>query len=109
MQWRALSSERCWAIGVLAIMGLHSMVEFPLWHADFLGAFALLFGLASPAFAAVEASRLRRGGFLIVFVSGWLTGRSNLSDYPEFEAGGLNLEETGKRGETFDWRGVKKP
>ena len=107
MPWRALTSERCWAIGVLAIMGLHSMVEFPLWHADFLGAFALLFGLASPAFAAVDLSRLRRGFFLIVLVSGCLTARSIWSDYREFEEWYLNLEARGKRGEPFDGRDFK--
>jgi hypothetical protein len=105
--WRRLSSERCWAIGVLAIMGLHSMVEFPLWHADFLGAFALLFGLVSPAFAAVDLNRLRRGFFLIVLVSGCLTARSIWSDYREFEEWYLNLEARGKRGEAFDARDFK--
>jgi len=105
--WRRLTSERCWAIGVLAIMGLHSMVEFPLWHADFLGAFALLFGLVSPAFAAVDLNRLRRGFFLIVLVSGCLTARSIWSDYREFEEWYLNLEARGKRGEPFGARDFK--
>src|SRR6266705_766658 len=105
--WLRLAPVRCWALGVLAIMGLHSMVEFPLWHANFLGAFALLFGLASPAFAAVDLSRLRRGFFLIVLVSGCLTARSIWSDYREFAEWYLNLEARGKRGEPFDGRDFK--
>ncbi len=104
MGWRHLTPARCWALGVLAIMGLHSMLEFPLWHADFLGVFALLFGLASPAFAAIDLNRLRRGFFLIVLVSGGLTARGVWSDYREFEEWYLKLEAKGKRGEPFDGR-----
>ncbi|TMG92351.1 MAG: hypothetical protein E6H72_07120 [Betaproteobacteria bacterium] len=104
MGWRHLTPVRCWALGVLAIMGLHSMLEFPLWHADFLGVFALLFGLVSPAFAAIDLNRVRRGFFLIVLVSGGLTARGVWSDYREFEQWYLKLEAKGKRGDPFDGR-----
>jgi len=104
MGWRHLTPARCWALGVLAIMGLHSMLEFPLWHADFLGVFALLFGLVSPAFAAIDLNRVRRGFFLIVLVSGALTARGVWSDYREFEEWYLKLEAKGKRGDPFDGR-----
>src|SRR5437899_9814217 len=57
-------------IGVLAVVGLHSMVEFPLWHANFLGMFALLFGAASPGGASVAPTRLRRGLVLVVVLAG---------------------------------------
>jgi O-antigen ligase len=99
MPWRHLTPARSWAVGVLAIMGLHSMVEFPLWHANFLGVFALLFGLVSPALAAVNLNRLRRGVFLIVLVAGGWTARGVWSDYREFEDWYLKLEARGKRGE----------
>ena len=104
MGWRPLTPARCWALGVLAIIGLHSMLEFPLWHADFLGVFALLFGLVSPAFAAIDLNRVRRGFFLIVLVSGGLTARGVWSDYREFEEWYLKLEAKGKRGDPFDGR-----
>jgi len=102
MPWRHLSPARCWAIGVLAIMGLHSMVEFPLWHANFLGIFALLFGTTSPAFAALELNRLRRALFLTVVVVGGLAARNVWSDYRAFEAWFLKLEARGKRGGPYD-------
>src|SRR5256885_12257618 len=66
MPWRSLTPERCWLIGVLAVIGLHSMVEFPLWHANFLGMFALLFGAASPGGVSIAPTRLRRGLLLLV-------------------------------------------
>src|SRR5882672_2828077 len=100
--WRHLSPARCWALGVLAIMGLHSMVEFPLWHANFLGIFALLFGTTSPAFAALELNRLRRALFLMVVVVGGVAARSVWSDYRAFEAWFLKVEARAKRGGLSD-------
>jgi len=102
MPWRHLSPARCWALGVLAIMGLHSMVEFPLWHANFLGIFALLFGTVSPAFAALELNRLRRALFLMVVVAGGVAARSVWSDYRAFEAWFLKVEARAKRGGLSD-------
>jgi O-antigen ligase len=37
--------ERWWIVAAVGIMLLHSMVEYPLWYAHFLGPFALLLGL----------------------------------------------------------------
>lgn len=102
MPWRNLDPERCWAIGVLAVIGLHSMVEFPLWHANFLGVFALLFGVASPGGAAVEPTRLRRGLVLVVVLAGILTARSVWSDYRAFERWYLEVEAKSSRGEIPD-------
>ncbi len=97
--WRNLHPERCWAIGVLAIVGLHSMVEFPLWHANFLGMFALLFGIASPGGVVVEPTRLRRGLVLAVVLAGILTARGVWSDYRAFERWYLAIEAKSARGE----------
>src|SRR5260221_785250 len=98
MPWRNLSPARCWAGGVLAIIGLHSMVEFPLWHANFLGIFALLFGTTSPGFVALELNRLRRALFLVVVVAGGVAARGVGSDYRAFEAWFLKMEARAKRG-----------
>ena len=100
--WRSVTPERCWALGVLSVIGFHSMVEFPLWHANFLGAFALLFGLASPAGVSVEPTRLRRGLVLVVVLAGCLTAGSVLSDYRAFERWYFALEAKEARGETPD-------
>ncbi len=97
--WRNLHPERCWAIGVLAVVGLHSMVEFPLWHANFLGMFALLFGIASPGGVVVEPTRLRRGLVLVLVLAGILTARGVWSDYRSFERWYLALEAKSARGE----------
>jgi O-antigen ligase len=96
--WRRLSPERCWALGVLGVVGLHSMLEFPLWHANFLGVFALLFGLLSPPFATLAMSRLRRGVFFAVLVAACFTARGAWVDYRAFEAWYMRLEAEGARG-----------
>ncbi len=100
MPWRSLTPERCWMIGVLAVIGLHSMVEFPLWHANFLGMFALLFGAASSGGASVAPTRLRRGLLLVVVLAGGLTARGVWSDYRSFERWYLAVETKVARGET---------
>jgi len=100
--WRDLTPARCWALGVVAVIGLHSMVEFPLWHANFLGVFALLVGLLSPTPAAFPMNRLRRGAFAIVLVAAFLTARSVWSDYRAFEDWYLGLEARGARGGILD-------
>src|SRR5207249_3587825 len=100
MPWRSLTPDRCWMIGVLAVIGLHSMVEFPLWHANFLGMFALLFGAASPGGAAVAPTRLRRALVLVVVLAGGLTARGVWSDYVSFESWYLAVETKLARGGT---------
>jgi O-antigen ligase len=97
--WRALSPERCWAIGVLAVIGVHSMLEFPLWHASFLGVFALLFGAASPASTAIEPTRLRRSVLAVIVLAGGLAALGAWSDHRALERWYLALEEKGARGE----------
>jgi len=97
--WRKLTPERCWAIGVLAVIGLHSMVEFPLWHANFLGVSALLLGAASPERAGIELSRLRRGLLLLVAAAAASSAWSVWSDYRGFERWYQAVEAKGARSE----------
>jgi hypothetical protein len=39
-----LEPNRWWLLGMLAVIGGHSLLEYPLWYAYFLGPFALLLG-----------------------------------------------------------------
>ena len=41
---RAAPAEVAWAAAVLAILGLHSLIEYPLWHTYFLGLLAIVAG-----------------------------------------------------------------
>jgi O-antigen ligase len=100
--WRALSPERCWALGVLGVVGLHSMVEFPLWHANFLGLFALLLGVCSPVSIFLQPTPARRALLLMVVVAGSIAAVKIWADYRAFESWYLNLEAKTARGGKAD-------
>lgn len=40
----AFQLEQWWMIAILSILGIHSMLEYPLWYSFFLGIFAFLMG-----------------------------------------------------------------
>jgi O-antigen ligase len=68
---------------VLGVIGIHAMLEYPLWYAYFLGIAALLMGLADPQdFPA--GSSLRRAIVLIAGV-GLLLATSLAWDYSKIE------------------------
>ena len=74
-----------WLFALVAVLGLHSLLEYPLWYAYFLGVAALLLGIAP---TAVFAPRLARMGRLITLAMVAI-GAFNLTtlwaDYREFE------------------------
>lgn len=43
-KWRELNLDSWWLITLLAVLGIHSMLEYPLWYAYFLGIAAILLG-----------------------------------------------------------------
>jgi len=64
-----------WLWATLGVLGIHSLLEYPLWYAYFLGIGALLLGLCpSPALAP----RLARFGRLVA-ASAVLAGTANLA------------------------------
>jgi Virulence factor membrane-bound polymerase, C-terminal/Protein glycosylation ligase/O-Antigen ligase len=48
--WRERDAMRQLAWGVLLLLGVHSMVEYPLWYGPFLMTLGLCIGLLQPAF-----------------------------------------------------------
>jgi hypothetical protein len=48
------SREQWWMLSVLGIVAVHSLVEYPLWHALFLGLAALVAGAADPGRIALS-------------------------------------------------------
>ncbi|HEU0186476.1 MAG TPA: Wzy polymerase domain-containing protein [Gallionellaceae bacterium] len=55
--------ERWWAYAVLAVLGMHSLLEYPLWYAYFLGVAAVTLGLTD---AGVYRIKLRSLGRIAV-------------------------------------------
>jgi len=79
-KWRELNPETWWLISLLAILGIHSMLEYPLWYAYFLGIAAILLGAGDEKFITINTSRipkklierLTHGGLAIALLLGAL-------------------------------------
>jgi O-antigen ligase len=79
-KWRELNPETWWLISLLAILGIHSMLEYPLWYAYFLGIAAILLGAGDEKIISINTSkissklikRLTYGGLTIVLLLGAL-------------------------------------
>jgi O-antigen ligase len=76
-----------WMLGLLAIIGIHSMLEYPLWYSHFLGIAALLLGLGETRFFRLELQRVGRICFALMLALGWISAISLIYSY-------RNLEET---------------
>jgi hypothetical protein len=73
--WPLLRSpEGVWTWGCAAVLGVHSMLEYPLWNAYFLSIACVLLGLGATRDMALHQSRLARFG-VVLFMAGtaWLS------------------------------------
>ncbi len=83
--WSKPGLDTGWILTVIGIQAAHSMVEYPLWHANFLGLAAVLLGaLAQPAVTLVF-SRFRKAALAAVLAAGMATLGGVFSDYRNFE------------------------
>ncbi len=84
-RWSTPGLEGAWIMAVLAIQALHSALEFPLWHANFLGLTAFLMGAAAQPGVTLALTRFRRTALLAVLAGGALAVGVLFSDYRGFE------------------------
>lgn len=61
-KWRELSLETWWLLGLLSVLGIHSMLEYPLWYTYFLGIAAVLLGAGEEKLTTVN---LPKSGFAL--------------------------------------------
>ncbi|PKO47623.1 MAG: hypothetical protein CVU29_01920 [Betaproteobacteria bacterium HGW-Betaproteobacteria-22] len=57
-KWHTLNLEKWWLISLLATIGIHSMLEYPLWYAYFLGIVAILLGAGDGKAFSLELGKL---------------------------------------------------
>jgi O-antigen ligase len=77
----AVTPQLWWILAVAGILGIHSMLEYPLWYAYFLGIAAVVIGVSERA--ALTAGS-RSGGRLILFAVlalGWMALLNTYQDY----------------------------
>jgi len=77
--------ERGWLLALLAVIGIHSLLEHPLWYSYFLGIAALLLGLGAERAFVLRFSGAARMVTALAIIAGWLNLAALLPAYREFE------------------------
>jgi O-antigen ligase len=70
-----------WMAATLGILGLHSMLEYPLWYAYFLGIVAMLMGAAEHEAPVIDGTRSGRFALLAAVVLGVIVFVGVFRDY----------------------------
>ena len=92
---------------LLSVLFLHSMIEYPLWHANFLGIAAVLLGIGSERCIRLHLTALSRFAFPLMVMVGFFTLGSVLQAYRALELAMYprvlpkNREEIVERNETL--------
>ncbi|MGH8634081.1 MAG: Wzy polymerase domain-containing protein [Burkholderiales bacterium] len=74
-----------WLLSLLAIIGIHSLLEYPLWYAYFLGPAALLLGLGAQRALAVRFSGAARAAVALAVLAGCVNLVAVIPPYRDFE------------------------
>ncbi|HPN02331.1 MAG TPA: Wzy polymerase domain-containing protein [Methylotenera sp.] len=71
--------EKWWCIALLSVIGIHSMLEYPLWFSFFLGITAFLFGAADENIKTITFENRGYQTLRMTFVGVVLVGAMNLT------------------------------
>jgi O-antigen ligase len=75
--WQAGRAERSlyhwWGYGLLAVLAIHSLLEYPLWYLHFMGIAALLLGAFDQTTYRLQLHRLGRISVLLMLLLGALS------------------------------------
>lgn len=81
----SITAETWWTLCLLSVLFVHSMIEYPLWHANFLGVAAVLLGMGSERCIRLHLTALSRLAFPVMLTAGFLTLGSVLHAYRDLE------------------------
>ena len=79
------TAEFWWLLCLLSVLFLHSMIEYPLWHANFLGVAAVLLGMGSQRCVRLRLTALSRYAFPVMLAAGFFTLGNLLQAYRDLE------------------------
>lgn len=79
-----VAPELWWLLALLSVIGIHSVLEYPLWYAYFLGMAALLLGLGAERRIAVGQRAARAATAFLVLLGG-VNLAAVLPPYRDFE------------------------
>jgi hypothetical protein len=77
--------EWWWLLALLGVIGIHSLLEFPLWYSNFLGTAALLLGLGAQRSLAVRFPGAARAAVALVLLVGCVNLAAVIPPYRNFE------------------------
>ncbi len=101
------TAESWWMLCLLSVLFVHSMLEYPLWHANFLGLAAILLGMGSERCIRLHLTALSRFSFPLMVMVGFFALGSVLQAYRDLELAMYprvlpkNREEIVERSETL--------
>jgi O-antigen ligase len=79
------TAESWWLLCLLSVLFVHSMIEYPLWHANFLGVAAVLLGMGSGRCIRLQLTALSRYAFPLMVMVGFFALGSVLQAYRDLE------------------------
>jgi len=79
------TAEKWWVLALLSVLAIHSMLEYPLWYAYFLGIAAILLGVGEVRFFALSMQRVGRKLFVLLFAMGGVSLFNLVQSYSGFE------------------------
>lgn len=74
-----------WGYASLAVLGIHSMLEYPLWYAYFVGVAAVLLGIFDATSYRLELRNLGRASVAMMLVLGAVSLLQVFQDYKRLE------------------------
>lgn len=80
-----LDLEQWWLLAVLGVIAIHSLLEYPLWSAYFLGVAALLLGAGETRQILLRDATFLRTGTFVIMAVGTLASVMLLDRYYTFE------------------------
>ncbi|MBU0689249.1 MAG: O-antigen ligase C-terminal domain-containing protein [Gammaproteobacteria bacterium] len=90
--WRTLvrgasyTLEQWWAIAILAVLGIHSLLEYPLWYLHFVGVAAVLLGALDAGAHRLELRGVGRLSVAAILLLGALSLFQGLQAYRHLES-----------------------
>jgi len=80
-----LDLEWGWLLALLGVIGIHSLLEYPLWYAYFLGIGAVLLGLGAERTLALRHTGAVRTVVALGIIAGWVNLIAVITPYRDFE------------------------
>lgn len=79
------TAEKWWLLALVSVLAIHSMLEYPLWYAYFLGIAAILLGVGETRALRLNMQSGGRLIFVLLFILGGVSLFNLIHNYGNFE------------------------